>query len=427
MDIRNFLNTADFTSLFLIFLALKFSLESSLKIRNILSIKRNKNSIPDRFTTIVTPEEYEKSTNYNTDKLIFEIISSAFSTGVLLLFTLGGLLNRFTLIVTDFIDSNVVGAILLGLLLIVCSEIIQIPLSIYSTFVLEQKYGFNTTTKKTFIQDILKGLLISGTISSVIYATVLFIIDNSGELWWVYAFIATTFIQILLFFLYPVLIMPLFNKFEPLDNEEFKKPIEKLLEKVKFKSKGLFVMNASLRSTHGNAFFTGFGKNKIIVFFDTLLKTINPNEMEAILGHELGHYKLGHIRRRAISIIVSGFLVLYILSEIYKTDNFFISHGLTELTVYSKFLMFNLVIGSYTFITKPISSYLSRKAEFQADDFSFQYTDGEHLISGLLKLTKDNASNLTPDPLYSAYYYSHPPIAERIKSIEEKIKVSGPS
>ena len=221
--------------------------------------------------------------------------------------------------------------------------------------------------------------------------------------------------------------MPLFNKFEPLDNEEFKKPIEKLLEKVKFKSKGLFVMNASLRSTHGNAFFTGFGKNKMIVFFDTLLKTINPNEMEAILGHELGHSKLGHIRRRTASIIVSGFLVLYILSEIYKTDNFFISHGLTELTGYSKFLMFNFVIGSYTFITKPISSYLSRKAEFQADDFSFQYTDGEHLISGLLKLTKDNASNLTQDPLYSAYYYSHPPITERIKSIEGKIKVKGTS
>ena len=423
MDISNFLNSTDFTALFFTFLVLKFTLESYLKIRNISEIKRNRNTIPHRFTNVVTPEEYEKSTSYNTEKLVFDIVSSAFATGGLLLLTLGGLLNRFTLIVMDFTDSNVVGAILLGLLLIIFSEIIQIPLSIYSTFTLEQKYGFNTTTKKIFVQDVLKGLLISGTISSLMFATVVFLIDNSGDRWWVYAFIATTFIQILLFFLYPVLIMPLFNKFEPLDDEKFKIPIEKLLEKVKFKSKGLFVMNASLRSTHGNAFFTGFGKMKRIVFFDTLLKTISPNEMEAILGHELGHSKLGHIRRRTISVIVSGFLVLYILSEIYKTDNFFISHGLTELTAYSKFIMFNLVIGSYTFITRPISSYLSRKAEFQADDFSFQYTDGEYLISGLLKLTKDNASNLTPDPLYSAYYYSHPPIAERINSIEEKIRV----
>ena len=215
---------------------------------------------------------------------------------------------------------------------------------------------------------------------------------------------------------------PLFNKFEPLDDEQFKKPIEKLLEKVDFKSKGLFVMNASLRSTHGNAFFTGFGKNKRIVFFDTLLKTINPDEMEAILGHELGHYKLGHIRKTLISSLVFGFLGFYILNEIFKSDNFFIAHGLENLTVYSKFLMFYLVIGSYTFFTKPITSALSRKREFEADDFSFQFTDGEHMISGLLKLTKDNASNLTPDPLYSSYYYSHPPIAERVASIENKLQ-----
>ena len=165
-----------------------------------------------------------------------------------------------------------------------------------------------------------------------------------------------------------------------------------------------------------------FEKNKRIVFFDTLLKTINPDEMEAILGHELGHYKLGHIRKTLISSLVFGFLGFYILNEIFKSDNFFIAHGLENLTVYSKFLMFYLVIGSYTFFTKPITSALSRKREFEADDFSFQFTDGEHMISDLLKLTKDNASNLTPDPLYSSYYYSHPPIAERVASIENKLQ-----
>jgi len=419
---QDFLNSTNFTQIFIALISIKFLLETYLKIRNLKSIDNNKESVPARFKDVVTVEEYKKSIFYNTDRIKFQIFTSLFGSVVLIIFTIGGLLNYLTQVVMDITPSNVLGAVLLGLLLIIVEEIISIPISIYSTFVIEERHGFNKTTKKTFVTDIFKGLLISGAISSILYATVIFIIISAGDLWWIYAFAAVFTLQAIIFFLYPVLIMPLFNKFEPLDDEEFKKPIEKLLEKVDFKSKGLFVMNASLRSTHGNAFFTGIGKNKRIVFFDTLLKTINPDEMEAILGHELGHYKLGHIRKTLISSLVFGFLGFYILNEIFKSDNFFIAHGLENLTVYSKFLMFYLVIGSYTFFTKPITSALSRKREFEADDFSFQFTDGEHMISGLLKLTKDNASNLTPDPLYSSYYYSHPPIAERVASIENKLE-----
>ena len=419
---QDFLNSTNFTQVFIALISIKFLLETYLKIRNLKSIDNNKESVPDRFKDVVTEEEYKKSIFYNTDRIKFQIFTSLFGSVVLIIFTIGGLLNYLTQVVMDITPSNVLGAVLLGLLLIIVEEIISIPISIYSTFVIEERHGFNKTTKKTFVTDIFKGLLISGAISSILYATVIFIIISAGDLWWIYAFAAVFTLQAIIFFLYPVLIMPLFNKFEPLDDEEFKKPIEKLLEKVDFKSKGLFVMNASLRSTHGNAFFTGIGKNKRIVFFDTLLKTINPDEMEAILGHELGHYKLGHIRKTLISSLVFGFLGFYILNEIFKSDNFFIAHGLENLTVYSKFLMFYLVIGSYTFFTKPITSALSRKREFEADDFSFQFTDGEYMISGLLKLTKDNASNLTPDPLYSSYYYSHPPIAERVASIENKLQ-----
>ncbi len=419
---QDFLNSTNFTQIFIALILIKFLLETYLKIRNLKSIDNNKDSVPPRFKDVVTEEEYKKSILYNTDRIKFQIFTALFGSVVLVIFTIGGLLNYLTQVVMDMTSSNVLGAVLLGLLLIIVEEIISIPISIYSTFVIEERHGFNKTTRKTFVTDIFKGLLISGSISSILYATVIFIIISAGDLWWIYAFAAVFTLQAIIFFLYPVLIMPLFNKFEPLDDEQFKKPIEKLLEKVDFKSKGLFVMNASLRSTHGNAFFTGFGKNKRIVFFDTLLKTINPDEMEAILGHELGHYKLGHIRKTLISSLVFGFLGFYILNEIFKSDNFFIAHGLENLTVYSKFLMFYLVIGSYTFITKPITSALSRKREFEADDFSFQFTDGEHMISGLLKLTKDNASNLTPDPLYSSYYYSHPPIAERVASIENKLQ-----
>ena len=419
---QDFLNSTNFTQIFIALILIKFLLETYLKIRNLKSIDNNKDSVPPRFKDVVTEEEYKKSILYNTDRIKFQIFTALFGSVVLVVFTIGGLLNYLTQVVMDMTSSNVLGAVLLGLLLIIVEEIISIPISIYSTFVIEERHGFNKTTRKTFVTDIFKGLLISGSISSILYATVIFIIISAGDLWWIYAFAAVFTLQAIIFFLYPVLIMPLFNKFEPLDDEQFKKPIEKLLEKVDFKSKGLFVMNASLRSTHGNAFFTGFGKNKRIVFFDTLLKTINPDEMEAILGHELGHYKLGHIRKTLISSLVFGFLGFYILNEIFKSDNFFIAHGLENLTVYSKFLMFYLVIGSYTFFTKPITSALSRKREFEADDFSFQFTDGEHMISGLLKLTKDNASNLTPDPLYSSYYYSHPPIAERVASIENKLQ-----
>ena len=419
---QDFLNSTNFTQIFIALILIKFLLETYLKIRNLKSIDNNKDSVPPRFKDVVTEEEYKKSILYNTDRIKFQIFTALFGSVVLVIFTIGGLLNYLTQVVMDMTSSNVLGAVLLGLLLIIVEEIISIPISIYSTFVIEERHGFNKTTRKTFVTDIFKGLLISGSISSILYATVIFIIISAGDLWWIYAFAAVFTLQAIIFFLYPVLIMPLFNKFEPLDDEQFKKPIEKLLEKVDFKSKGLFVMNASLRSTHGNAFFTGFGKNKRIVFFDTLLKTINPDEMEAILGHELGHYKLGHIRKILISSLVFGFLGFYILNEIFKSDNFFIAHGLENLTVYSKFLMFYLVIGSYTFFTKPITSALSRKREFEADDFSFQFTDGEHMISGLLKLTKDNASNLTPDPLYSSYYYSHPPIAERVASIENKLQ-----
>ena len=419
---QDFLNSTNFTQIFIALILIKFLLETYLKIRNLKSIDNNKDSVPPRFKDVVTEEEYKKSILYNTDRIKFQIFTALFGSVVLVVFTIGGLLNYLTQVVMDMTSSNVLGAVLLGLLLIIVEEIISIPISIYSTFVIEERHGFNKTTRKTFVTDIFKGLLISGAISSILYATVIFIIISAGDLWWIYAFAAVFTLQAIIFFLYPVLIMPLFNKFEPLDDEQFKKPIEKLLEKDDFKSKGLFVMNASLRSTHGNAFFTGFGKNKRIVFFDTLLKTINPDEMEAILGHELGHYKLGHIRKTLISSLVFGFLGFYILNEIFKSDNFFIAHGLENLTVYSKFLMFYLVIGSYTFFTKPITSALSRKREFEADDFSFQFTDGEHMISGLLKLTKDNASNLTPDPLYSSYYYSHPPIAERVASIENKLQ-----
>jgi STE24 endopeptidase len=420
MNLVDFINELNFTLLFPIFLLAKLLLETYLKQRNIQSMQRNKNAIPARFIQVVTEEEYKKSINYNTERIRFSIYTAVISVSVLLLFTIGGLLSWLTTVVLGITQSNILGVVLLGLFLVLLNELIDIPLSIYSTFYLEEKYGFNKTTRKTFIQDLLKSFIIQVSFSSALYSVVIIILERFGDNWWIYAFLAVFLFQAIIFYLYPVLILPLFNKLEPITDEKFKEPIEKLLNKINFKARGLFVMDGSLRSSHGNAFFTGFGNNKRIVFYDTLLETITPTEMESILGHELGHYKLGHIRSSLIGSIFFGFFGFYILGQVFKAEQFFINHGLDEITLYSKFLLFYLVIGSYTFFTRPISSYISRQREFAADDFSIQYTKVESMISGLLKLSKDNASNLTPDPLYSAYYYSHPPIAERVKSLEGK-------
>ena len=422
MNLVELINDLNFNILFPLFIGFKLLLETYLKQRNIQSMEKNKETIPERFIGVVTEEEYKKSINYNTERIRFSMFTATISVGVLLLFTTGGLLNSLTKIVQDITQSNVLGIILLGLFIVLIDEIVGIPLAVYSTFTLEEKYGFNKTTAKTFIQDLIKNLIISVVFASTLYAVVISIIERLGDNWWIYAFVAVFLFQAIVFYLYPVLILPLFNKLEPITDEKFKEPIEKLLNKINFKAKGLFVMDGSLRSSHGNAFFTGFGNNKRIVFYDTLLETITPKEMESILGHELGHYKLGHIRRTLVSSIFFGFLGFYILGQVFMADQFFYGHGLDEVTLYSKFLLFYLVIGSYTFFTKPFTSYISRQREFAADDFSIEYTEVESMISGLLKLSKDNASNLTPDPLYSSYYYSHPPIAERVKSLEGKKK-----
>ena len=318
------LNTLNFTFIFLSLIFTKLIVENYLIYRNILFIKKNINVVPKRFENIITKDEYILTNNYNISKLKFQFLSSISSLIIILLLTFGGLINFFTNLISNLTDINSLGAVLLGIIFIIISEIIEIPFSIYSTFKIEAKYGFNKTTKKTFVLDFFKSLALSIILISIIFSLIVIIVENLSSYWWLYSFISIFMFQIILFFLYPTLIAPLFNKFKPLTDEKFKKPIEKLLKKVKFEAKALMVMNASLRSTHGNAFFTGFGKNKRIVFFDTLLDTITPNEMEAILAHELGHAKLGHIKKGLVASTILSFFSFYILGLTYNSNNFFV-------------------------------------------------------------------------------------------------------
>ena len=323
MNLVEIINELNFNVLFPLFIGFKFLLETYLKQRNIQSMEDNKDAIPERFVGVVTEEEYKKSINYNTERIRFSMLTALISVGVLLLFTTGGLLNSLTKVVQGVTQSNVVGIILLGLFIVLIDEIIGIPLAIYSTFYLEEKYGFNKTTTKTFIQDLIKSLLISIIFSSTLYAVVISIIERLGDNWWIYAFVAVFLFQAIIFYLYPVLILPLFNKLEPLEDGDLKDRLIALADKAGFRAKTIEVMDGSKRSGHSNAFFTGFGRFRRIVLYDTLIEQMDTEELEAVLAHEIGHYKCGHVPKRlALSALFGlagfwfvAFLFLFFIFE----------------------------------------------------------------------------------------------------------------
>ena len=296
--------------------------------------------------------------------------------------------------------------------------ILSLPQTLYTTFVIEEKYGFNKTTWKTFVSDMVKGLILSVVLGAPIIYSILWIMERLGSAWWVYAFVFLTVVQLLIVFIYPTFIAPVFNKFSLLEDGEVKTKIVDLLTRCGFKSSGLFVMDASKRSGHGNAYFTGFGKNKRIVFFDTLLSSLDAEEVEAVLAHELGHMKKKHVLKGMIKGIFFSFIAFAILGYLRNNTAFFNGHGVQTITDYMALTLFSMVAGVYTFLLTPISSYTSRKHEYEADQFASENAKASKLISALIKMYKDNASSLTPDPLFSKFYFSHPPALERVNYLE---------
>lgn len=411
----------NFFILFLSFLFIEQVIEIYLSFRNRISIKNNKNEVPDDFKETISLKDHKKAAEYQLTLIHFGFFFRIYGLLVLLLWTIGGYLSRLSLYSSTITNNDYLNGILLLLSIIVINLILSLPVSLLRTFHIEDKYGFNNTTYKTFILDKLKGLILSSLIGLPIFLAVAYFINIFNNNWWIYSYILFMLFQFFLLWIYPTVIAPLFNKFIKLDDPEYEEKINSLLEKVEFEAKGLFVMDGSTRSNHGNAYFTGFGKNKRIVFYDTLLNTLNPGEVEAVLAHELGHYKLKHIQKSLLVSMVISLAGFYLLYAIFNVDSFFIGHGLDHLTTYSRIYLFYLVIGVYTFFTTPVSSFYSRKREFESDDYSVKFTDGKHMISALIKLIKDNASTLTPDNLYSSYYYSHPPASERINNIKSQL------
>jgi STE24 endopeptidase len=345
------------------------------------------------------------------------MIALAYDSLLLLGWTLGGGLEWLDSSWRDAALQPLITGIAVIFSALLIMTVLDLPFSLYHTFVIEARFGFNRSTPAVFIADLLKNALLMVFIGGPVIALALWIMEASGGLWWLYLWAVWVVFTLVMFWAYPAVIAPLFNKFSPLDNEQLKQRIQALLDKCGFRSKGIFVMDGSKRSGHGNAYFTGFGGNKRIVFFDTLLESLNPTEIEAVLAHELGHFKLRHIQKRLLSTFALSLAALALLGWLAGEDWFYQGLGVSQPSPWMALLLFMLAMPVFTFFLQPLMSLLSRKHEFEADAYAVRQASGSDLIKALVKMYRENASTLTPDPLYSAFHDSHPPAPVRISHI----------
>ena len=404
--------------IYLVFFAAEFIFENYLEILNIKNIRKHKN-VPDYFRDTVNDENYRKSAEYTIEKTRFSMVSSLFSSVFLLVFIFSGFFGYLENIVMAINASDYIKWIIYIFSVTAVFSIVSIPFSLYSSFVIEQKYGFNKMTLKLFVADLIKGTLISIIIGFPVLLILFWFMDKAGVYWWIYAFVFISVIQIAINVLYPVLIAPLFNKFEPLEEGELKSKLNILAEKLSFRIKGIFKVDGSRRSGHSNAYFTGFGKLKRIVLYDTLIESLSPEEIEAVLAHEIGHEKLKHVIKRIFVSLLMMFITLFIIDRLLNFDSLFKAFGFSGSSYYGIFILISICSSPFTFFFNPLFTSWSRKHEYEADQFAVHSVENkENLKKALLKLGSENLSNLTPHPLYSFYHYSHPALMERLEAID---------
>ena len=385
-----------------------------LSHRQVSYVSSHRGKVPESFADKISLEDHQKAADYTTAKVRFGRLPLFYEVMLLLIWTLGGGLEWLNQFVLSYELDPIFTGIAVILSFTFISGMLDLPFSIYSTFVLEEKFGFNRTTIKTFIADIFKGSLLGLVLGVPLLYVVLWLMQQAGEQWWIYTWLVISGFSLFMMWVYPTWIAPIFNKFEPLEEGETLNRITSLLERCGFSSNGIFVIDGSKRSSHGNAYFSGFGRNKRIVFFDTLLKMLNDDELEAVLAHELGHFKKKHIIKGMIISFTTTLVGLAILAWLMKAEWFYTSLGISQPSTYMALLLFTLILPVFTFALQPLLSIFSRKNEFEADAFAAQQTDARYLVHALVGLYRENASTLTPDPLYSAFYDSHPPAPVRI-------------
>ena len=414
-----------FTLVFAALLVVGLVVKYWLATRQIRYVAQHRNAVPSAFAQNITLAAHQKAADYTLTKSRFGLLELAFGMAVLVAWTLLGgldLLNTWLLGVIGNAYAGLAQQLALFVSFAVIGSIIELPFTLYQTFVIEERFGFNKMTFKLWLIDGIKSSLIGALIGLPLAALILWLMGAAGSLWWLWTWCVWMGFNLLLLVLYPTVIAPIFNKFKPLEDEVLKARVTALMQRCGFAAKGLFVMDGSKRSGHANAYFTGFGASKRVVFYDTLLAKLSPAEVDAVLAHELGHFKHKHVIKRIVAMFamsLAGFALLGWLSTqvwfytgLGVIPNSAVDGGVPNNALALLLLM--LAMPAFTFFISPLFAQLSRKHEFEADTYAVKQTAGNDLASALLKMYEDNASTLTPDPLFVKFYYSHPPASERL-------------
>ena len=406
------------TSAFVILIVAGAAIELWLSWRQEATVASLRTAVPLAFAASVTAAEHAKAADYTVARARFGRIGTLVDAALTLALTVGGGIAaldavwRHTRLGEPWLGVAVIGSCALA------AQLITLPLSVWRTFVLEARFGFNRTTPMLFLTDLAKGLGLAVLLGGPLLLATLMLMERAGNWWWIWAWGLLLGVMFLMAWAWPAFIAPLFNRFSPLEDAALKGRIEALLARCGFASKGVFVVDNSRRSSHGNAYFTGIGRNKRIVFFDTLLERLAPAEIEAVLAHELGHFKLKHVRARLLLSIATTFVGLALLGWLKQRPEFYAALGVPTPSTHAALLLFVLAVPACTFFITPLASWWSRRHEFEADAFATRTANAAQLASALVKLNRDNASTLTPDPWYAAFYYSHPAPLARIARLK---------
>lgn len=408
-----------FTVLFLIALGSTLLVKTGLMLRQVRHVRAHRNAVPAAFADSIGLDAHQRAADYTAERVRLSLVELAVSAAFVLVLTLGGGLQLISTICAGLFDAGSIahGVALLAMLGAI-SWLIDLPFSLYRTFVLEKRYNFNRMTPALFVSDSLKQAALAVVIGLPLLTGVLWLMAAMGAAWWVWVWAVWLGFNLLVLLIWPTFIAPLFNRFSPLADEQLKHRVESLLERCGFRSKGLFVMDGSRRSAHGNAYFTGFGASKRIVFFDTLLDKLTPQEVEAVLAHELGHFHHKHIVKRLLVLAPASLALFALLGWLLSQPAFFNGLGVTQTGTAAGLALFFLALPWFTFALTPLMSQWSRRHEFEADRYAASHTQANDLVSALVKLYRDNASTLTPDPVYSGFFDSHPPAAVRIARLQ---------
>lgn len=411
--------TNTFSVSFLLALLLMIALRRWLSQRQIAHVLAHRESVPEQFAGRIDLAAHQKAADYTLALTRFGRIELAIEVVLLLGFTLGGGLQALHDFWSSRLDGMAYGIALIFSVMGI-SSVIDLPLSLYRQFVIEERFGFNRMTIRLYLIDLLKQLALGVIIGTPVLLAVLWLMAQMGGLWWLYVWLFWCSFNLLMLFVYPSWIAPLFNTFSPLEDTTLKTRIEALLQRCGFRSSGLFVMDGSRRSNHGNAYFTGFGNTKRIVFYDTLLSRLQATEVEAVLAHELGHFRHRHVIKRIVLLFALSLAFLALLGQLIDAEWFFRGLGVNVQNTAMALILFFLVVPVFTFLSTPLMSIFSRRHEFEADRYAADHASADDLVQALVKLYEDNAATLTPDPLHSLFYDSHPPAAIRIGRLAQK-------